>query len=134
VDIEGGGEAGLAPGDTISFRDLLYMTLVPSKNDAATAVGMYVASHPTWQPSWTARTQFVQRMNERAAELGLSNTSYVDISGRDPEDLNEDGQLSEQAGATETNSTIRRARTTRPPGTWRRSRASCSTTHSSPRS
>ena len=101
MDIEGGGEAGLTPGDTISLRDLLYMTLVPSKNDAATAVGMYVGSNPSWQPSWTARTQFVQRMNERAAELGLSNTSYVDISGRDPEDLNEDGQLSEHAGCDE---------------------------------
>ena len=37
-------------------------------------------------------------MNARAAELGLDDTSYVDISGRDPEDLNENGDFPAQAG------------------------------------
>jgi serine-type D-Ala-D-Ala carboxypeptidase (penicillin-binding protein 5/6) len=110
VDIEGGGSAGLVGGDTISLRDLLHMTLIPSKNDAASAVGTYIGAQVYSQPLHTraqplralarpdARTLFVSRMNARAAELGLDDTSYVDISGRDPEDLNEDGDLPAQAG------------------------------------
>jgi D-alanyl-D-alanine carboxypeptidase len=87
VDIEQPGEAVLTPGDTISLQDLMHMMLVASKNDAATAVAMHVGSNPDWRPSWIARTEFIDRMNERAAELGLTNTSYVNVSGRDPEDL-----------------------------------------------
>jgi len=93
VNDEGGGAAGLAPGDEISLRDLLYMMLLASKNDAASAVGTYVGSQPWGDPSWMGRAQFVQWMNERAAELGLSNTSYIDISGRDPEDLYDTGNF-----------------------------------------
>jgi serine-type D-Ala-D-Ala carboxypeptidase (penicillin-binding protein 5/6) len=98
VGDENGGEAGLAPGDTISLRDLLYMTLVPSMNDAAVAVGTYVGSQPNGFGPSTARTLFVNRMNERADELGLTNTSYIDISGRDPEDLGNEGNFPAQAG------------------------------------
>ena len=31
-----------------------------------------------------------------AAELGLDDTSYIDITGRDPEDLNENGEFPER--------------------------------------
>ena len=68
----------LRPGDTISVRDLLYLTLVTSDNYAATALGTYVAGN---------RDSFIGAMNQRADELGLINTSYVDISGRDPGDF-----------------------------------------------
>jgi D-alanyl-D-alanine carboxypeptidase (penicillin-binding protein 5/6) len=78
VGVEGGGEIGLRPLETISLRDLLHMALISSENDAAVAVGTYVAG---------SRSAFVARMNARAAQLGLTNTSYVDISGRDPEDI-----------------------------------------------
>ena len=112
VNIEGGGSAGLRGGDTISLRDLLHMTLIPSKNDAASAVGTYIAAQAYSRSPRThvdiqrlrmlappdARTLFVARMNARAAELGLDDTSYVDISGRDPEDLNENGDFPAQAG------------------------------------
>jgi serine-type D-Ala-D-Ala carboxypeptidase (penicillin-binding protein 5/6) len=88
VLFEGGGQVGLAPGDNVSVRDLLYMALVKSGNDAATALGTYVGG---------SRDAFVALMNERAAELGLTNTSYVDISGRDPEDLGDEGHFPGQA-------------------------------------
>jgi len=90
VDIEGGGSLGLSPGDTISLRDLLNIALIESKNDAAAAVGTYVGSQPGNDPSWMGRAAFVQAMNDRAAELGLTNTRYVNIAGRDPEDLGDD--------------------------------------------
>ena len=94
VDIEGGGEVGLAPGDTISLRDLLHIALLASENDAASAVGTYVGSQPEGHPSDVGRRQFVRQMNRRAEELGLFNTHYINIAGRDPEDLgreNDDG-------------------------------------------
>jgi serine-type D-Ala-D-Ala carboxypeptidase (penicillin-binding protein 5/6) len=78
VGVEGGGQIGLKVGDTVSLRDLLHMALMSSENDAATAVGTYVGG---------SRAAFIAMMNTRAAQLGLSNTSYVDISGRDPEDF-----------------------------------------------
>jgi serine-type D-Ala-D-Ala carboxypeptidase (penicillin-binding protein 5/6) len=78
VGVEGGGQIGLRPSDTISLRDLLHMALVSSENDAATAVGIYLGGN---------RPAFIAMMNARAAQLGLRNTSYVDISGRDPEDI-----------------------------------------------
>jgi D-alanyl-D-alanine carboxypeptidase (penicillin-binding protein 5/6) len=78
VGVEGGGQIGLRLFDTISLRDLLHMALVSSENDAATAVGTYVGG---------SRLAFIAMMNARAAQLGLRNTSYVDISGRDPEDF-----------------------------------------------
>ncbi len=78
VGVEGGGQIGLDFGDTVSLRDLLHMMLLSSQNDAATAVGTYVGG---------SRAGFVALMNARAAQLGLTNTSYVDISGRDPEDI-----------------------------------------------
>jgi serine-type D-Ala-D-Ala carboxypeptidase (penicillin-binding protein 5/6) len=87
VDIEGGGEIGLAPGDTISLRDLLHIALLASENDAASAVGTYVGSQPEQDPSDIGRAKFVRRMNQRAGELGLLNTHYINIAGRDPEDL-----------------------------------------------
>ncbi|MDA0158779.1 serine hydrolase [Solirubrobacter ginsenosidimutans] len=94
VSIEGGKSIGLAPGDTISLQDLLNITLIDSDGDAASAVGTYVGSQPWGDPSWMGRAQFVQWMNDRAGELGLTNTRYIDIAGRDPEDLgreNDDG-------------------------------------------
>jgi D-alanyl-D-alanine carboxypeptidase len=85
VDIEpGSGDVGLAAGDRVSVRDLLNMAMLGSANDAAVALGTYVGG---------SRDAFVAMMNSRARQLGLSNTSYVDISGRDPEDLNNDGRL-----------------------------------------
>ena len=69
---------GLAPGDTISLRDLLYLTMLPSGNDAAVAVGTYIGG---------TRANFLAAMNSRAAALGLDDTSYRSISGIDAEDL-----------------------------------------------
>jgi D-alanyl-D-alanine carboxypeptidase len=67
----------LEVGDKISFGDLLYGMIRLSANDAAVAIARHVAG---------SREAFVKRMNERASELGLQNTSFVGASGVDPED------------------------------------------------
>ena len=61
-------------GDRVSRRDLLYGILLPSGNDAANAAAVSVSG---------SIGAFVELMNSRAQELGLSNTHFVTPSGLD---------------------------------------------------
>lgn len=71
-----GTTMGLREGDIVSRRDLLYGILLPSGNDAANAAAVSVAG---------SVSAFAEKMNEKAAELGLSNTHFVTPSGLDAE-------------------------------------------------
>ena len=66
---------GLKAGDVISVRDLCQALMVESANDAAIALGVKSAG------SFTA---FVERMNARAAELGMTKTIYYNPNGLPP--------------------------------------------------
>lgn len=72
-----GVNVGLLPGDKITFKDALYAMLLPSGNDVAY---LLADNYPG------GLSAFVQKMNEKAKELGLVNTHYVDPAG-----LNDDG-------------------------------------------
>ncbi len=63
---------GLKEGDRITIRDLLYATLLPSANDAALALALYIGG---------SEEAFADMMNERAAELGATNTHFVNPHG-----------------------------------------------------
>lgn len=67
--------AGLRPGETYTVRDLLACLLVPSGNDAAYVLARYAGGG-----DWHA---FVDRMNERAAELGCTGTHFANPCGMD---------------------------------------------------
>lgn len=69
-----GTSMGLREGDRVSRRDLLYGILLPSGNDAANAAAVSVAG---------SIPAFVEKMNERAQQLGLSDTHFVTPSGLD---------------------------------------------------
>lgn len=69
-----GTSMGLREGDIVSRRDLLYGILLPSGNDAANAAAVSVAG---------SVSAFADKMNEKAAELGLTNTHFVTPSGLD---------------------------------------------------
>lgn len=69
-----GTSMGLREGDRVSRRDLLYGIILPSGNDAANAAAVSVAG---------SVPAFVQMMNNKAAELGLSDTHFVTPSGLD---------------------------------------------------
>jgi D-alanyl-D-alanine endopeptidase (penicillin-binding protein 7) len=58
--------------DQVTVDDLLHLLLISSDNAAARALARV-------SPYGTAG--FIQRMNEKAAELGLQSTSYTDPSG-----------------------------------------------------
>jgi serine-type D-Ala-D-Ala carboxypeptidase (penicillin-binding protein 5/6) len=70
------GEAsiGLVAGERVPLRALVAALLVRSGNDAAVAVAEAVAG---------SLEGFVALMNERAAELGLDNTSFANPHGLD---------------------------------------------------
>ncbi len=72
--------AGLEAGETLTRRQLLALLLIPSAGDAAEALAV---------TSGTSRAGFVERMNARARDLGMSRTRYVNPAG-----LDADGQHS----------------------------------------
>ena len=62
----------LKTGDQVSWGDLLHLTLIASDNSAARALARTAEG---------GTSAFVSRMNEMAAQLGLTNTHYFDPSG-----------------------------------------------------
>jgi len=65
-------------GDTYTLDELWHAALVGSSNKA-----IYTLADAVGWP----REGFVERMNEKARELGLSNTHFVDPTGLDAENL-----------------------------------------------
>jgi serine-type D-Ala-D-Ala endopeptidase (penicillin-binding protein 7) len=62
----------LKANDKITAGELLHLLLIPSDNGAARALA---------RTSHGGTAAFVERMNEKAIELGLQNTSFADPSG-----------------------------------------------------
>jgi D-alanyl-D-alanine carboxypeptidase (penicillin-binding protein 5/6) len=58
---------GFLEGETVTVRDLFYGTILPSGGDAALALATYVAG---------SQDAFVEMMNEKLEELGLSETAH----------------------------------------------------------
>ena len=58
--------------DQITAGELLHLLLIPSDNGAARALA---------RNSHGGTASFIERMNEKAIELGLQNTSFADPSG-----------------------------------------------------
>ena len=73
----GSSMAGVAPGDQITLKDLLYGLMIPSGNDAANAIAVHVGG---------SIDSFVSMMNEEAARIGATGTHFVNANGlTDPE-------------------------------------------------
>ena len=70
----GGSRLGLKRGDKASVRDLLYGLMLRSGNDAAVALAEHVGG---------SVKGFAELMNEKASELGLTNTHFVTPHGLD---------------------------------------------------
>lgn len=76
VTVEG-SSMGLLAGDTVSLRDLLYGMMLPSGNDAANTTAIVIGG---------SIEGFVELMNKKAAELGLTNTHFCTPSGLDAQE------------------------------------------------
>ena len=68
----GGSQVLLDAGETQPFEILLKSMIVGSANDATVAIGEYL---------YGSHQLFVDRMNERAQELGMADTYFVNSTG-----------------------------------------------------
>ncbi len=76
----GGSQVFLEPNETQTVKDLTKCIVIASANDAAVAMAEYIGG---------SEAAFVQMMNERAKELKLVNTNFVNACG-----LDTDGHIS----------------------------------------
>lgn len=85
IDTE--GDSGLFANETWTLRNLVAFTMLTSSNDGADAlaasVGGLLSSSPETLPSYERVDLFVDKMNARAQELGLSSTKYRNATGLD---------------------------------------------------
>ena len=73
---KGGSQIYLEENEQMSLRDMLKSVVVSSANDCATALAEHIAG---------SESAFVDRMNVRAAELGMADTHFVNCTGLDDE-------------------------------------------------
>jgi len=71
---KGGSQIYLKAGETMPVSDMLKSIAVSSANDCACAMAEHLAG---------SEEAFVARMNERAAELGMQDTHFVNCTGLD---------------------------------------------------
>lgn len=71
-----GSSMGLLTGDEVKLSSLIIGMLLPSGNDAANAVALYIAG---------SFENFAVLMNEKAQSLGMDNSNFVTPSGLDAE-------------------------------------------------
>lgn len=72
----GGSQIWLEQGETMTVDDLLKAVAVVSANDACAVLAEAIAG---------SIEGFVQRMNQRAAQLGMENTQFLDCCGLNDE-------------------------------------------------
>lgn len=72
----GGSEIWLKEGEQMTVEELLKALIVASANDAAVVFAEAIA---------TTEQAFVERMNQKAQEMGLVNTHFVNCTGFDEE-------------------------------------------------
>lgn len=77
----------LRAGEELTVADLIRATLIPSANDAAQALALHVGDG--------SADRFVDLMNAKAEELGLSDTNFENAHG-----LDESGHVSSARDAT----------------------------------
>ena len=70
----GGSQIYLKEGEQMSVEDMLKSVVISSANDAACALAEFVSG---------SEEAFVRQMNERAAELGMKNTTFENTNGLD---------------------------------------------------
>ncbi|MCI9509983.1 MAG: D-alanyl-D-alanine carboxypeptidase [Angelakisella sp.] len=75
----GGSQIWLKPGEEMTVDDLLKAAAISSANDATVCLAEYVAG---------SEAAFVQLMNDKARELGMTNTTFQGATG-----LDSDGHL-----------------------------------------
>lgn len=82
ADSTRGSASHVRVGDRLTVRDLLYGLLLPSGNDAAVALAEHLGGRLPVGPSGARPVaRFVDEMNRRARNLGMTQTRYLDPHG-----------------------------------------------------
>ena len=68
----GGSQVYLEEGEQMTVRDMLKGIVISSANDSSVAMAEHIAG---------TEEAFVLRMNQRAAELGMVNTTFINSTG-----------------------------------------------------
>ena len=71
---KGGSQVYLKVGETMTVTDMVKSIAVSSANDCACAMAEHLAG---------SESGFVERMNQRAKELGMADTNFVNCTGLD---------------------------------------------------
>ena len=71
---KGGSQIYLSEGEAMPLRDMVKAVVVSSANDCACALAEHVAG---------SESAFVEKMNERARELNMTDTHFVNCTGLD---------------------------------------------------
>ncbi len=69
---KGASMAGFQPGEEVLARDLLYGLMLPSGAECCTALACKISG---------SEQAFAEKMNQRAKELGMLNSNFVNASG-----------------------------------------------------
>lgn len=73
---KGGSQVYLKVGETMTVEDMVKSITVSSANDCACAMAEFIAG---------SEAGFVEKMNDRARELGMEDTHFVNCTGLDDE-------------------------------------------------
>lgn len=68
--------AGLKVGDQVTYKDLLYASILPSGADATTALAISTSG---------SISSFVSKMNSTAARIGMNYSHFANVTGLDAE-------------------------------------------------
>lgn len=72
VNLTEGSHIALETGEQLYLEQMLYALMIPSANDAALAIGKHISG---------SLDDFVDLMNEKAKEIGATNTHFVNPNG-----------------------------------------------------
>lgn len=102
---ENASMAGFAPGETVTVRDILYGSLLPSGAECSVTIAQLVDG---------GVEAFADRMNNRAAEIGMQHTHFTNPTGlHDPEHVSTVRDIAMLLNTALENPTFREIFTTR---------------------
>jgi D-alanyl-D-alanine endopeptidase (penicillin-binding protein 7) len=103
TELQGAGHSKLRNHETLSLYDLLHMSLMQSDNAATRVLA---------RESGLSSEEFVDRMNEKAEELGLEHTRYVEFTGLDERNVSTASDIAKLLQVAADNTLIRDITTT----------------------
>lgn len=103
-DLVGGGKENIATGQKIKLKDLFFLSLVDSDNSATVALA---------RSTGLSDKDFMKKLREKFAELGMTNTNFGDFSGLSDANVSTAADVAKLAKAAFARKEIREATLTK---------------------